>query len=225
MARILVVDDEASLRKVIKKYAEYKDHEVFEAENGLESVNFLKNHKDIDIVIMDIMMPVMDGYEALKNIRGFSNIPVIMLTAKGEEYDKVLGFELGVDDYVTKPFSNNEIILRIEAVLRRSGTNTNQKIANSYQNKDLLVDMDAYKVSIEGEDLNLSLKEYELLFYLINNKNIALSREKILSEVWGYDFYGDDRTLDTHIKTLRKALGAYKDLIVTVRGLGYRFDG
>ena len=225
MARILVCDDEPSLRKVIKKYAEYKDFEAEETSNGQEAIDKLKQSK-FDILVLDIMMPVVDGFEALKEIRTFSNIPVIMLTARAEEYDKVLGFELGVDDYVTKPFSNSEIILRIEAILRRSNsTDPVNTEKNTYQYKDLFVDMDAYKVLIGDKNINLSLKELELLFYLIQNKNIALTRSQILSEVWGYDFFGDDRTLDTHIKTLRKALGDYKDLIVTVRGLGYRFDG
>lgn len=222
MDKILVCDDEENIRKVIKKYAEYKDNLVYEAINGLEAITLSKKI-NFDIIIMDIMMPEMDGYEALKEIRKFSDIPVLMLSAKSEDYDKILGFELGVDDYVTKPFSNKEIMLRIEAILKRYGKS--KKIEDKgFSYKGVLVDLDGYKVTVDGIEKKMALKEYELLFYLIRNKNIVVSRDKLLSEVWGYDFYGDDRTIDTHIKTLRKDLGPYSDLIVTVRGIGYRLD-
>lgn len=228
MAKILVCDDEADLRKVIKKYAEFSNHEVHEAENGIDAIEMTRKN-NYDIIIMDVMMPEMDGVSAVKEIRKTKQIPIIMLTARADEYDKVLGFELGVDDYVAKPFSSRELVLRIEAVLRRSGlnSNTNNEENNKeiYENNSLFIDMSAYIVKIDGENIAMALKEYDLLFYLIRNKNIAISREKLLNEVWGYDYYGDDRTLDTHIKLIRKALGKYSKLIVTVRGLGYRFDG
>jgi len=223
MARILICDDEAGLRTVLKKYTEFEGHETVEADDGIHAIEACKS-QNFDVVIMDIMMPVMDGFTAVKKIREFSDVPVIMLSARGEEYDKVLAFELGVDDYVVKPFSSKEIMLRIAAILKRTGRGTAQDCREVYQKDDFIADMTAHKVTIDGKQIELSPKLYDLLFLLIRNKGIALSREKILTEIWGYDYYGDDRTLDTHMKLLRKALGKYGELIKTLRGLGYRFE-
>ena len=223
MTKILICDDEAGLRTVIKKYAEFEGHEIVEAADGAQAVELCKEY-EFDVVIMDIMMPVMDGFSALQKIRAFSDVPVIMLSARGEEYDKVLAFELGVDDYVVKPFSSKEIMLRVAAILKRTGNSVKADTHEVFQKDDFTADMTAYKVTINGIQIDLAPKLYDLLFFLIRNKNIALSREKILTEVWGYDYYGDDRTLDTHIKLLRKALGRYGVLIKTLRGLGYRFE-
>ena len=223
MAKILICDDEAGLRAVIKKYAEFAGHETAEAGDGAQAVAACRK-ETFDIIIMDIMMPEMDGFTAVKEIRAFSAVPVIMLSAKGEEYDKVLAFELGVDDYVVKPFSSKEIMLRIVAILRRSLKETGSDSHVIFHIDGFAADMTAYKVTIDGVQAELAPKVLDLLFFLIRNKNIALSREKILSEVWGYTYYGDDRTLDTHMKLLRKALGPYGNLITTLRGHGYRFD-
>lgn len=225
MTKILICDDEAGLRTVIKRYAQFEGHEVKEASNGIEAIEACKK-ESFNIIIMDIMMPELDGFSAVKEIRRFSDVPVIMLSARGEEYDKVLGFELGVDDYVVKPFSSKEIMLRISAILRRSSKNSINNYGHLIFTKDgFMVDMTAYKMFIDGGQVELAPKLYDLLFFLIRNKNIAIQREKILTEVWGFDYYGDDRTLDTHIKLLRKAMGPYSDLIKTLRGLGYRFEG
>jgi len=223
MAKILICDDEAGLRAVIKKYAEFEGHETAEASDGIQAVEACRNYC-YDTVIMDIMMPVMDGFTAVKKIREFSDVPVIMLSARGEEYDKVLAFELGVDDYVVKPFSSKEIMLRITAILRRTGKDKGADDRIVFQKDGLTADMTAHKVTIDGTQIDLAPKLYDLLFFLIRNKNVALSREKILTEIWGYDYFGDDRTLDTHMKLLRKALGPYGALIKTLRGLGYRFE-
>ena len=224
MTKILICDDEAGLRAVIKKYAEFEGFETVEAEDGLQAIEACKK-EDFDVIIMDIMMPVMDGYSAVKKIRKFSDVPVIMLSARGEEYDKVLAFELGVDDYVVKPFSSKEIMLRIAAILKRTGKSTNIDARIVFHKDGFVADMTAHKVIIDGVQVDLAPKLYEILFFLIRNKGIALSREKILTEVWGYDYYGDDRTLDTHMKLLRRAMGPYADYIKTLRGLGYRFEG
>jgi len=223
MAKILICDDEAGLRAVIKKYAEFEGHETTEACDGMQAVEACKK-ENFDAVIMDIMMPVMDGFTAVRKIRENSDVPVIMLSARGEEYDKVLAFELGVDDYVVKPFSSKEIMLRIAAILRRTGKDSEPDDRVVFQKDGFVADMTAHKVTIEGTQADLSPKLYDLLFFMIRNKNIALSRERIITEVWGYDYYGDDRTLDTHMKLLRKALGQYGALIKTLRGLGYRFE-
>ena len=223
MIKILICDDEAGLRSVIRKYAEFEGFEAVEAEDGLQAVEACKNI-EFDVVIMDIMMPVMDGFTAVKKIREFSDVPVMMLSARGEEYDKVLAFELGVDDYVVKPFSSKEIMLRIAAILKRSGKNNKTENREIFQKDKFIADITAHKVTIDGQQIDLSPKLYDLLFLLIRNRGIALSREKILTEVWGFDYYGDDRTLDTHMKLLRKALGQYGEMIKTLRGLGYRFD-
>ena len=221
MAKILICDDEAGLRAVIKKYAEFESHKTAEACDGAQAVAACKEN-NFDIVIMDIMMPDMDGFSAVREIRKFSQVPVIMLSARGEEYVKVLSFELGVDDYVVKPFSSKEIMLRIAAILRRSGNETDIHVV--FKKDGFMADMTAYKVIIDGVQVDLAPKVCELLFYLIRNKNIAVSREKLLADVWGYNYFGDDRTLDTHMKLLRKALGPYENLIKTLRGLGYRFE-
>ena len=227
MDRILVVDDEARIRSMIRKYAEFEGYEVIEAGDGMEAVNLCRRQK-FDIIIMDIMMPELDGFSACREIRKKSSVPIIMLSARSEEYDRINGFEIGVDDYVVKPFSPRELMLRVEAVLKRvrrgaEAVRSKNEIV-SLDNGGLVVDLTAHIVTVDGVRADLSPKEYLLLFYLLRNKNIALSREKLMSEVWGYDFYGDARTLDTHIKLLRKSLGKYSEHIVTVRGVGYRFE-
>ena len=228
MGKILICDDEAGIRTVIKRYAEFEGHEVTEAGDGTEAVNLCREEK-FDIIIMDVMMPEMDGFTAVREIRKTSDAPVIMLSARGEEYDKVSGFEAGVDDYVVKPFSSKEIMLRINAILRRVIKNAAEVPEEGghviYEKEGFKADMTAYKVFIDGVQANMAPKEYDLLFFLIRNKNIAVPREKILTEIWGFDYYGDDRTLDTHMKLLRKSLGEYGRFITTLRGLGYRFDG
>ncbi len=227
MAKVLICDDEAGLRAVIKRYAVFEGHEVTEAGDGMEAVEECRKQQ-FDIIIMDIMMPELDGYSAVKEIRKSSDTPVIMLSARGEEYDKVLGFEVGVDDYVVKPFSSKEIMLRINAILRRTAKTASPSDEDGhviFEKEGLKADMTAYKVFVDGELMNLAPKEYDLLFFLIRNKNIAVPRERIITEVWGYDYYGDDRTLDTHMKLLRKSLGKYAHFITTLRGLGYRFEG
>ena len=223
MAHILIVDDEDKIRTLIRKYAEFEGHQVSEASNGMEALTLHKK-ESFDLIIMDIMMPYLDGLSACREIRKTDDIPIIMLSARGEEYDRISGFQLGVDDYVVKPFSPKELMLRIDAILKRvSAKAKSQK--DVYIQDGLSVDFTARIVTIDGKHVDLSPKEYELLFYMIRNKNIALTREKLICEVWGYDFYGDDRTLDTHIKLLRHSLGAYSRLIVTLRGVGYRFEG
>lgn len=228
MAKILICDDEAGLRTVIKRYAVFEGHEVMEAGDGMEAVQLCRNN-NFDIIIMDIMMPELDGFSAVKEIRKFSDTPIIMLSARGEEYDKVLGFELGIDDYVVKPFSSKEIMLRINAILRRVGKSRQAKSDDEghviFEKEGFKADLTAYKVFIDGNEVDLAPKEYDLLFFLIRNNNIAVPREKIMAEVWGFDYFGDDRTLDTHIKLLRKSLGPYAHFMKTLRGLGYRFDG
>ncbi|MGL4484826.1 MAG: response regulator transcription factor [Anaerovoracaceae bacterium] len=226
MAKILIVDDEAGIRKILRKYSEFEGHTVFEASDGMQAVKNCEEN-DFDIIIMDVMMPELDGFSAVKEIRKTKKTPVIMLSARGEEYDKVLGFEMGIDDYVVKPFSSKEIMLRVDAILRRSQNIIieNEDSHTLYEKEGLKVDFTARKVFVDDEERELSPKSYELLFYLIENKNKAVSREKMLTEVWGYDFVGDDRTIDTHMKLLRKSLGKYGDSITTLRGLGYRFDG
>lgn len=217
--KILVVDDEEMIREVIKEYSTNEGFLVEEADNGRDAVFKVKNN-DYDLIIMDIMMPHMDGYTAIKEIKKIKNIPVIVLSARGEEYDKLTGFDIGIDDYVTKPFSPKELMARIKAVSKR---NSNIK-EDIFKYEDLQVDYKAREVKIDNKHINLTPKEYELLTYFIENKNIALSREQLLSKLWGYDFFGDDRTIDTHIKMLRNNLGKYRDMIVTVRTVGYKFE-
>ena len=228
MYNILVVDDEARIRELITKYAVFEGHTVTEAIDGMEAV-LLCRKQQFDIIIMDIMMPELDGFSACREIRKISQTPIIMLSARGEEYDKINGFELGIDDYVVKPFSPKELMLRIEAVMKRvkNGASSTSAAPNEIVELDgggLRADISARIVYVDGKRIEMSPKEYDLIFYMLKNKNIALTREKLLSEVWGYDFYGDARTLATHIKLLRKSLGDYSKYIVTLRGVGYRFE-
>ncbi len=231
MYKILVVDDEVGIRSFVKKYAEFGGHEVIEASDGMEAIEVFRS-QSIDIIVMDIMMPELDGFSAVREIRKSSNVPIIMLSARGEEYDKINGFNLGIDDYVVKPFSPRELILRIEAVMKRVDSNVTVSESSATPHEIIEIDDGMLKaditariVYIDGNRVNMSPKEYELFFYMLLNHNIALSREKLICEVWGYDFYGDARTLDTHIKLLRKSLGKYSSLIVTLRGIGYRLEG
>ena len=228
MSRLLVVDDEAQIRAIIKKYAEFEGYEVCEAEDGMAAVLKVRE-EDFDLIIMDVMMPELDGFSACSEISKIKKIPVIMLSARGEEYDKIHGFELGIDDYVVKPFSPRELMMRVKAVLTRSQNSAPAPSAPEerqvYENEGLKVDFTARIVSIDGKAVSMTPKEYDLLFYMVNNRGIALTREKLITEVWGYDYYGDDRTLDTHIKLLRSSLGPYRKFLVTLRGVGYRFEG
>ena len=222
--RVLVVDDEEKIRNVIKEYAEFEGYEIDEACDGMEAIAKCKDN-NYDIIIMDIMMPKLDGFSSIKEIRKTKNIPVIMLSARSEEYDKLFGFEIGIDDYVVKPFSPKELMARINAVINRSKSMSGQNVLqDKYVLEGLEIDMLGRNVYVDGVKKDLTPKEYELLQYFIINKNIALSREKILNEVWGYDFFGEDRTVDTHVKMLRNNLGKYRDKIVTVRGMGYKFE-
>lgn len=226
MHKLLIVDDEEMIRKLIRKYAEFDGHEVIEACDGMDAVTKFR-HNDFDLIVMDIMMPELDGFSACREIRKTSNVPIIMLSARGEEYDKINGFEIGIDDYVVKPFSPKELLLRINAILKRTATEKAVEKKNeivSMADGGLVADITARIVYVDGNRVDMSPKEYELFFYMLRNKNIALSRDKLLQDVWGYDFFGDDRTLDTHIKILRKSLGPYSDFIVTIRGMGYRFE-
>jgi DNA-binding response OmpR family regulator len=219
--RVLIVDDEAMIREVLREYVEFEGNEAFEAEDGMEAVRLCREN-DYDVILMDVMMPHLDGFSAVKEIKKMKDIPVIMLSARGEEYDKLFAFELGVDDYVTKPFSPKEVMARIHAVTkRRIVAPTGNEILKF---EGLEIDMAGRNVYVDGAKAELTPKEYELLFYLVRNKGIALSREKLLYDVWGFDFYGDDRTVDTHIKMLRSNLKEYRKFIVTLRGLGYKFE-
>ena len=221
--KILVVDDEVNIRNVIKEYAKFEGYEVEEAGNGMQAVEICKE-KDFDIIIMDVMMPKLDGFSAIKEIRKTKNIPVLMLSARGEEYDKLFGFEIGIDDYVVKPFSPKEVMARVAAITSRVKNNSKTKKEDKYVFEGLEIDMLGRVVVVDGEKKELTPKEYDLLVYLIKNKNIALSREKILNEVWGYDFFGEDRTVDTHVKMLRNSIGKYRDKITTIRGMGDKFE-
>ena len=222
MSRLLVVDDEPKIREVIKEYAEFNGHEVTEATDGMSAVGLCKLN-DYDLIILDIMMPKLDGFSTCKEIKKIKDIPTIMLSARGEEYDKLFGFELGIDDYIVKPFSPKELMARVNAVLSRRNASTAAK-SDVLKFNGLEINMAARTVVVDGKRVELTPKEYDLLFYLIDNKNIALSRDTLLSDIWGYDFFGDDRTIDTHIKNLRNALGDYRDYIVTLRGVGYKFE-
>ncbi len=222
MYNILIADDEQKIREVIKEYAEFEGHTVYEAVDGMQAVEMAKE-QNFDIIIMDVMMPRLDGFSACKEIRKIKNTPILMLSARAEEYDKLFGFEMGVDDYVVKPFSPKEVMARINAIIKRNSSNSDQ-IVDSVKYDGLEINFTARDVFIDGEKANLTPKEYDLLFYLVKNKNIALTRNKLLEEVWGYDFFGDDRTIDTHIKMLRNNLGPYRNFIVTLRGMGYKFQ-
>ena len=219
MAKILIVDDEQNICEVIKEYAEFEGYEACVAEDGLSAVAKARENA-FDLIVMDVMMPKLDGFSAVKEIRKFSDVPVIMLSARVEEYDKLFGFEVGVDDYVTKPFSPKELMARIGAVIKRA----NPKKRDTIKSDGLEIDVAGRNVYVDGVKVEMTPKEYELLFYLAENNGIAISREKLLSNVWGYDFYGDDRTVDTHIKMLRSSLGKYRDKIITLRGLGYKME-
>ena len=221
MPRILIVDDEAKIREVVKEYAAFEGYETEEAADGMEAVEKVRVDKNFDCIIMDIMMPKLDGYSACKEIKKIKNIPVIMLSARGEEYDKLFGFEVGIDDYVVKPFSPKELMARVKVVIKRGSRDQSEDILTY---KGLVINFAARDVIIDGKRAQMTPKEYDILFFLAKNMNIAMSREKLLEEVWGFDFYGDDRTVDTHIKMLRNSLGPYRDLIVTLRGMGYKFD-
>lgn len=219
MTKLLIVDDEYNIREVVREYALINGYEVFEAEDGLQAIELVEKN-DFDCVILDVMMPKLDGFSACKQIKKMKQIPIIMLSARQEEYDKLFGFELGVDDYVIKPFSPKELMARVKVVIERSkGPET---VTISFGG--LTIDAEGRSVFVDGEKANLTPKEIDLLLYLVKNKNIALSREKLLTEVWDYDYFGDDRTVDTHIKMLRHNLKSYRDYIVTVRGMGYKFE-
>lgn len=216
MTTILIVDDEIRIREVVKEYCLLEDYNVLEASDGLEALEIVKNN-DIDLIVLDIMMPKLDGLSTFSKIKEIKKVPTIILSARSEEYDKLVGFELGVDDYVTKPFSPKELMARIKVILKRTNGNDN------FVYKDLKVDFLGHAVYIKDEELKLTPKEYDLLVYFVKNQNVALSREQLLSKIWDYDFYGEDRTVDTHVKMLRNNLGKYRNLIVTVRGMGYKF--
>ena len=227
MYNILVVDDEIRIRSIIRKYAEFEGHTVAEAGDGMEAVRMARTEQ-FDIIILDIMMPELDGFSACREIRKSQQTPIIMLSARGEEYDKINGFELGIDDYVVKPFSPRELMLRVEAVMKRVRIRNEQARTENqiveFDEGGLRADLTARIVYVDGKRVEMSPKEYDLFFYLLRNRNVALTRERLISEVWGYDFFGDARTLDTHIKLLRKSLGDYAKFIVTLRGVGYRFE-
>lgn len=225
MYKILVVDDEEKIRELIGKYAKFEGHTVDFASDGMEAVEKCRAvNYDYDVIVMDIMMPGLDGFSACREIRKKSDVPILMLSARGEEYDKINGFELGIDDYVVKPFSPKELMLRIEAILKRTQKAETAAEADVYKCGGLEVNFTARRVYVDGTEVNLSPKEYDLLFYMIKNRDIALTREKLINKVWGYDFFGGDRTLDTHVKLLRKSLGPYSGFIVTLRGVGYRYS-
>ncbi len=222
MYKLLIVDDEQKIREVIREYAEFNGFETDEAADGMSAIGLVKLN-DYDLIIMDVMMPKLDGFSACKEIKKIKDIPIIMLSARGEEYDKLFGFELGIDDYVVKPFSPKELIARVNAVISRNKASAPSD-SDELSFGGLVINMPARTVTIDGEKVELTPKEYELLFYLVKNRNLALSRDKLLQDIWGYDFFGDDRTIDTHIKNLRNNLGPYRDYIVTLRGVGYKFE-
>lgn len=215
---VLIVDDEKLIRDVVKEYAISEGYHIFEAEDGEMALDIIETNK-IDVIVLDIMMPKLDGFSTYKEIKKIENIPTIILSARSEEYDKLLGFELGVDDYLTKPFSPKELIARIKAITKRSNPEL-----DVFEYKDLKVDFKGYTIKIDDKEVKVTPKEFEILTYFIKNKNVAISRESLLSSIWGYDFFGDDRTIDTHVKMLRNNLGKYRDLIITVRGIGYKFE-
>ena len=224
MSRLLVVDDEFRIRQIIRKYAEFEGYTVEEAVDGMQAIEICRK-EEFDLIIMDVMMPELDGFSACREIRKFRSTPIIMLSARGEEYDKIHGFELGSDDYVVKPFSPKELMMRVAAVIKRTGGEQGEQVKKDvFTYEGLSVDFSARIVTIDGKRIEMTPKEYELFFYMVRNKGLALTREKLISEVWGYDFFGDERTLDTHIKLLRKSLGEYSKCIVTLRGVGYRFE-
>jgi two-component system response regulator ResD len=219
--KILVVDDEARMRKLVRDFLEKQDYRVFEAANGEEAVDLFFEEKDIALILLDVMMPKMDGWQVCREIRQYSKVPIIMLTARADERDELMGFDLGVDEYIAKPFSPKILVARVNAVLRRSGA---AGADDMLETNGIRVDKTAHQVTIDGREIELSFKEFELLSYFIENKGIALSREKILNAVWNYDYYGDARTIDTHVKKLRSKMGDKGALIKTIWGMGYKFD-
>ncbi len=229
MSKILIVDDEERIREIIKKYAQFEGYDTVLASDGMEAVDACKK-ESFDLIIMDVMMPELDGYSACREIKKMCSTPVIMLSARGEEYDRINGFEAGVDDYVVKPFSPKELMLRAKVVISRNeGVSKNivppEAVTHDvFKAEGLEVDFTSRKITVNGENVDMTPKEYDLLFYLVKNRGIALTREKLITEVWGYDYYGDDRTLDTHIKLLRNSLGEYRKFLTTLRGVGYRFE-
>ena len=218
--KILVVDDESRMRKLVHDFLAKNDYEVVEAENGEEAVDMFFAQKDIELIILDVMMPKMDGWQVCREIRQYSTVPIIMLTAKSDERDELLGFELGVDEYISKPFSPKILVARVEAILRRAGTVATE----TTEIGGIVLDKSAHQVLVDGRPIELSVKEFELLAYFMENKGIALSREKILNNVWNYDYFGDARTIDTHVKKLRSKMGEKGDLIKTIWGMGYKFE-
>lgn len=223
MGKILIVDDEEKIRLIIRKYGEFEGYEITEAKDGMEAIRICRQ-QDFDIIIMDVMMPELDGFSACREIKAIKDIPVIMLSARGEEYDRIHGFELGIDDYVVKPFSPKELMMRVNVIISRNQGKGKKNQRDVFTAEGLEVDFTGRTVTVDGTRVDMSPKEYELLFYLVRNRNIALEREKLITDVWGYDYYGDDRTLDTHIKLLRSSLGKYRKFLVTLRGVGYRFE-
>lgn len=224
MYRILICDDERDIVSALKIYLSGGDYEIYTAYSGKEALELVRS-RDIQLILMDIMMPELDGFSAAREIRKTSDVPIIFLSARGEEYDRIHGFELGVDDYVVKPFSPRELMMRVGAVLRRAqAPGSAENVHETVRIENMLVDFTARQVTIDGTEVELSPKEYDLLFFMVRNRGIALTRDRLISEVWGYDFFGDDRTLDTHIKLLRKQLGSYARYITTLRGVGYRFE-
>lgn len=224
MYNILVVDDEEKIRTIIKKYAEFEGYHITEAADGMEAVTLCR-YNDYDLIILDVMMPELDGFSTCREIMKIKKIPVIMLSARGEEYDRIHGFELGIDDYVVKPFSPRELMMRVNLVITRNQAKREEKNEHDiFQIEGLIVDFTSRIVSIDGKNIDMTPKEYDLIFYMVKNRGIALTREKLITDVWGYDYYGDDRTLDTHIKLLRSSLGEYRRYLVTLRGVGYRFE-
>jgi len=219
--KILVVDDEERMRKLVKDFLTRRGFRVLEAADGMEAIDIFMEQKDLALIIMDVMMPRMDGFDTVAEIRQYSKLPIIMLTAKGEEHDELRGFELGVDEYISKPFSPKILVARVEAILRRSGKESGSEIIES---EGIILDKAAHLVKIDGKDIDLSFKEFELLTYFMENKGIALSREKILNHVWNYDYFGDARTIDTHVKKLRSKMGERGDCIKTIWGMGYKFE-
>ena len=223
MEKILVVDDEKKIRQIIRKYGEFEGYEVFEAKDGMEAITLCRQN-DYDVIIMDVMMPELDGFSACREIKKLKDLPIIMLSARGEEYDRIHGFENGIDDYVVKPFSPKELMMRVKVVVSRNSNKISETEHDIFRAEGLEVDFTGRTVSVDGQRVNMSPKEYDLLFFLVKNRNIALERERLITEVWGYDYYGDDRTLDTHIKLLRNSLGEYRKFLITLRGVGYRFE-
>lgn len=219
--KILVVDDESRMRKLVRDFLEKKGYKVIEAKDGLEALEFFYKERDIALIVLDVMMPQMDGWQVLREVRESSRIPIIMLTARSEERDELLGFELGVDEYISKPFSPKILVARAEALLRRANVYTEETVKDI---GGIEINKSAHQVKVDGKEIELSFKEFELLTFLVDNQGIALSREKILNNVWNYDYFGDARTIDTHVKKLRSKMGEYGNMIKTIWGMGYKLE-